>query len=213
MPLPCLAALGGSPKPGHLRRHAKDSFPLPIDLHLTLTLHGGTTRWIPGVTSLALTPRKRGAGVGDIGVEWHCGSERVCDVRRKARRGVKSDEDVQTNNGLVAAGNRAAIKSPFLITVPICILLPATNLVARRTRRTSPTRICPPLPFNADVPDAYDPLLRSIISRVPVVAERRARSQAASLFFTKRAREAEFDGNFDPGRIVGGVTLPMMGAG
>ncbi|KAJ7253235.1 hypothetical protein C8J57DRAFT_1237573 [Mycena rebaudengoi] len=26
--------------------------------------------------SVALTPRKRGAGVGDIGVEWHCGGER-----------------------------------------------------------------------------------------------------------------------------------------
>ncbi|KAJ7278153.1 hypothetical protein C8J57DRAFT_1222017 [Mycena rebaudengoi] len=47
--------------------------------------------------------------------------------------------------------------------------LPATNLVARRTRRTSPTRIHPPLSFNTDVPDAYDPLLRSI-SRIPVVA-------------------------------------------
>ncbi|KAJ7205141.1 hypothetical protein C8J57DRAFT_1274889, partial [Mycena rebaudengoi] len=27
----------------------------------------------------------------------------------------------------------------------------------------------------------------------------------------ERKREAEFDGNFDPGRIVGGATLPMMG--
>ncbi|KAJ7262821.1 hypothetical protein C8J57DRAFT_1719095 [Mycena rebaudengoi] len=48
--------------------------------------HGGYPEF-----SLALTPRKRGAGVGDIGVEWHCGGERVCDVRRKARRGYTAE--------------------------------------------------------------------------------------------------------------------------
>ncbi|KAJ7249603.1 hypothetical protein C8J57DRAFT_1723813 [Mycena rebaudengoi] len=87
MPLPSLAALGGSPKPGHLRWHAKDSFPLPIDLHLTLTRHGGTTLWKPGVFAC---PNSSEAGHRrrDIGVEWHCGGERGCDVRRKARRGI-----------------------------------------------------------------------------------------------------------------------------
>lgn len=51
-------------------RHAKDSFLLLADLHLTLTCHGRTTRLILGVrcTLLALT-RKRVAGVGGIGVE------------------------------------------------------------------------------------------------------------------------------------------------